>query len=212
MFTGKKAIDVTRKLTQGMTVWPGDEGVAFKRVSSIDEGAVCNVTMIVMSVHSGTHMDAPLHFLPDKPAIIDVPVELLFGKVLLIEAKEYSIEEGLLSQINLEPFQAVFFKTRSSETNEMTPFTTPYPALTQGSAEYLVNQGIKVVGIDYLSVEYCTDNQFPVHRILLGNNVWVIENMTFKGVEPGAYDYVSMPLKLEGSDGSPARVLLFKDS
>lgn len=210
MFEGRQVIDVTRRILSDMTVWPGDPGVLVERTDSIAEGAVANVSRISMGVHSGTHMDAPLHFIDGGKDIDSVEITRFFGRVLVVDAPSDRIGEEQLEPYDLSGVQAVFFRTRASQRDEMTPFWDEYPAITAGCAQYLIQRGIVMVGTDYFSVELCRDNRYPVHKALLSQGVAVVENLDLKDAEPGIYDYVCLPLRIAGSDGSPVRVLLIK--
>lgn len=211
MFEGKKVIDITRTIQSGMTVWPGDDPVVIKQVHSIQEGYLVNVTQAVMGVHAGTHMDAPLHFIDGARDIASIAIDRLMGKVLVVASEEWDIDESILLDKDLSGIKAVFFKTTSSNTDTFTPFLDRYPAITAGCAAYLVDKGIWTIGIDYLSIEYATGGQFPVHNTLLSHEVVIIENLCLRDVDPGIYDFVCLPLKITGSDGSPVRALLFAD-
>ncbi len=210
MFEGKRVFDVTRKIVSGMTVWPGDSPVKLEQTSSIARGDIVNVTRMDMGVHTGTHMDAPLHFLDQTGDIASVPLDRLLGKVLVVEKDEMALSSDVMKGYDLSGINAVFFKTTSSDLDEFTPFQASYPAITADCAAYLVQSGINTVGIDYISIECCSDGKFPAHYILLENNVAIVENLCLKGIDPGVYDYVCLPLKLAGSDGSPVRTLLFR--
>lgn len=210
MFEGSKIIDATRRIISGMTVWPGDPGVLVERSSSIHEGAVANVSRVCLGVHTGTHMDAPLHFIENGKDIDSLDVSLFFGRALVVGAESDVIDEKLLESCDLSGVQAVFFRTRASERDENSPFWDEYPAITEGCADYLIEKGIRAVGTDYFSVELCRDDSYPVHRKLLSREIAIIENMNLKDAEPGLYDYICLPIRIPGSDGSPVRVLLIK--
>jgi len=210
VFEGKRVFDVTRKIVSGMTVWPGDSPVKLEQTSSIARGDIVNVTRMDMGVHTGTHMDAPHHFLDQTGDIASVPLDRLLGKVLVVEKDEMALSSDVMKGYDLSGINAVFFKTTSSDLDEFTPFQASYPAITADCAVYLVQSGINTVGIDYISIECCSDGKFPAHYILLENNVAIVENLCLKGIDPGVYDYVCLPLKLAGSDGSPVRTLLFR--
>ncbi len=209
IFTGKKVVDVTRPLQGLMTVWPGDEGVVIERTLSINEGGTANVSRINMGVHAGTHMDAPLHFIDGGEDIEALSLDRFYGEVLILESKEGVIDESHLQGYDLKDVSAVFFKTFCSDRDETAPFLDHYPAVTETCARLLIDKGIKTVGTDYFSVEFCTDDRFPVHKLLLSNKVGIVENLYLKDVEPGRYSFVCLPIKIKGSDGAPCRVLLF---
>jgi len=210
VFEGRRVIDVTRRILSGMTVWPGDPVVLVERTDSIAEGAVANVSRFSMGVHSGTYMDAPLHFIDDGRDIDSIDITRFFGRALVVDAPSDRIGEELLETYDLSRVQAVFFRTRASKRDEMTPFWDEYPAITAGCAEYLIQRGIVMVGTDYFSVELCRDNRYPVHKAFLSHGVAIVENLNLKEAEPGEYEYICLPLRITGSDGSPVRVLLIK--
>jgi arylformamidase len=210
MFEGRQVLDVTRSILSGMTVWPGDPGVSVDRTASIGKGSVANVTRINMGVHSGTHMDAPLHFIDGGKDIASIDLARLLARVLVVSAHSDLIDEDLLKPYDLAGIQAVFFKTRASMRDEKTPFWEEYPAITPGCAEYLIQNGILTVGTDYFSIELSRDDSFPVHKMLLSHEVAIVENLDLKDIDTGIYDFICLPLKVEGSDGSPVRVLLIK--
>lgn len=210
MFSGRRVYDITRPMQTGMTVWPGDDGVKIVRTVSISEGSPCNVSRINMGVHSGTHMDAPLHFIDHGDDIADVSLDKLMGEVLIIETDSTVIDASQLEGFSLEEVNAVFFKTPLSERDGMEPFFEKYPAMTEGCAKALVANGIKTVGTDYFSIEAFNDECFRVHKYLLSHEIAIIENLCFKNIKPGRYSFISLPLKLRGADGSPCRVLLFE--
>lgn len=210
MFEGRKVYDVTFNIKNGMTVWPGDAGVTVGRSLSIKEGEVANVSRMELGVHAGTHMDAPLHFIDGGKDMASLDINRFFGKALVVCSDSEEIGEEVFEGHDLKGFKAVFFKTRSSGRDENTPAWDVYPAINEACARYMINRGILTVGIDYMSIELSRDNRFPVHRLLLGNEVAIVESLCLKDIEPGEYDYICLPMKIAGADGSPARVLLIK--
>lgn len=210
MFEGRQIFDVTRSILNDMTVWPGDPGVLVERTSSIGEGSAYNVSRMNLGVHSGTHMDAPLHFIDGGKDIASVDIARFFGRALVVAAPSDRIGEELLKPFDLAGVQAVFFRTRASMRDEKTPFWDEYPAVTVDCAEYLIQNGILTVGIDYFSIERSLDNNYPVHEKLLSHEVAIVEDLNLKDIKPGFYDFICLPLKIAKSDGSPVRVLLIK--
>lgn len=205
---GEIMIDVTRPICTSMTVWPGDDGVFVERVRSISKESASNVSRVEAGVHSGTHVDAPLHFIPDGKSVDQLDINLFTGRVTIIDAGNEDIitRQMLPDTINSK---AVFFKTWYSERSLDEPFDTNYAGLELEAAIHLVDLGVKVVGIDTLSIEKYKSGNYDVHRTLLGKEILIVEGLCLKSVSPGEYNYICMPLCIKGSDGSPARVMLY---
>ena len=206
-------LDVTYPIQPEMVVWPGQPQTERHRISSIDKGKSSNVSILTMSLHTGTHMDAPLHFYKDGADITAAPFEAMFGPVRVAE-----ISSGVVSRSELETYEKragtfragerVFFKTANSQKDWLTePFDESYVAVDADAAQFLVEREIAVVGVDYLSVAPFADT-FHTHRTLLGAGVWVIEGLDLRRVNEGTFEMAAMPLKIVGSDASPLRVLI----
>lgn len=207
--TSGTLIDITTTIQSGMVHWPGDIDVTLKKSSSIKNGDDYNLTSLSMSAHTSTHMDAPLHFIDGGNHIAEIPLDAVIGpaKVIQIEdEKIISIDE--LSKHQISEGDRILFKTRNSEKDwGMRDFTEDYVHVSTDAAVYLAGKKIKTVGVDYLSVSGM-DNGVAVHKSLLGAGIWIIEGLALKNVEPGNYELICLPLKLAGSDGSPARAVL----
>lgn len=206
-------LDVTKAVQSDMVTWPGQPQTERYRLSSLDEGGSSNVSALTMSVHSGTHMDAPLHFLKDGADIAAAPFEAMFGPVRVAE-----IAGATISAAELETYEAragelktgerLFCKTANSSRDWLTePFNEHYVAVDAEAARFLAGRGVRVVGVDYLSVAPFR-NTVDTHRTLLGAGVWVIEGLDLRGVGEGHFEMAALPLKLVGGDASPLRVLL----
>lgn len=205
-------IDVTRPVISGMTVWPGDESVLLERTASISSGSMVNVSRVHMGVHTGTHVDAPLHFIDQGKSIDELDISLFTGWVRVVDARYVkSINPEHICNLPGESGEAVFFKTSYSDKTLEGPFDPDYAGLSPEAADMLLDQGVRVVGIDALSIEQYNSQEFPVHYALLGKEVLIVEGLCLKDVAPGRYRYVCIPLNLKGSDGAPARVVLFND-
>jgi len=204
-----KLIDVTRPIFANMTIWPGDDGVVIERTANIEYGDIANTSRICAGSHTGTHVDAPLHFIADGKSIDQLDISLFTGTVTVIEVADTNCITGeFLKKCSLTECKAVFFKTWFSDRSLSEPFDKNYPGLDPDAAEYIVKSGIRVVGIDTLSVEKYYSKDFAVHKILLGSEVLIIEGLCLKNIIPGKYKYICMPLPIKGSDGAPARVML----
>jgi arylformamidase len=197
-----------------MPVWPGDPQVENRLVSSIEKGEEANVTNIQMSAHTGTHIDAPKHYIKSGTAIEGLSLTTLLGEVEVVEIdfRNSQIDALTLIKVNRNEWsQRVLFKTNNSNLRllEKDYFNQNFTALLPDAAEYLVQKGVKLVGIDYLSIAPF-ENGSDTHIILLENDVVVLEGLNLADISPGIYELIALPILLEGADGSPARVLLIQ--
>ena len=191
-------IYVSVPVRPGMITYPGDPEVRLERVSSIADGDVVNLSRLDLGVHSGTHVDAPLHFLEGGAAVETLPLDVLVGPCVVVE--------GLSIAAVPAGAERVLFKTPNSRLWEREQFSEDFVALDGEAAQALVERGVRLVGIDYLSI-----GDEEAHRILLGAGVVAVEGLDLREVEPGEYRLVCAPLKLVGAEGAPARVLLLRD-
>jgi len=200
-------LDVTVPIRPGMVTYPGDPVVRIERVSAIARGDVANVSRLDFGVHSGTHIDAPLHFIDGAPGAESLSLDVLMGPVEVIDATDVVGDLGadVVARVS-ESAERVIFKTRNSELWASDSFADGFAKLTETAARALVERGIRLVGIDYLSV-----GDPGAHHALLGAGVVAIEGLDLRGVEPGAYRLACLPLRLVGSDGAPARAVLIRD-
>jgi arylformamidase len=207
-----KIIDVTRPINSNMTVWPGDESVLLERASSISSENRTNVSRIHMGVHTGTHVDAPLHFIDQGKSVDKLDIRLFTGWVRVVDVRHVkSIGPEQLRNLPGVKDEAVFFRTSYSDKTLEGPFDPDYTSLSPEAAKLLLNQGVRVIGTDALSIEEYDSKDCPVHYALLGDEALIIEGLCLKDVAEGRYRYVCMPLLMKGSDGSPARVVLFTE-
>ncbi|MBI1390715.1 MAG: cyclase family protein [bacterium] len=199
--------DITLPLHEGHPPWPGDTPYERIQLSDMSEGAKCNVSKIEMSTHFATHLDAPFHFEPDGIRVDQLDLETLIGPVLVHEAGASDLiePEHLPS---LEGVERIIFKTRNLKFIASKNFNTEYVALSHEGARALTGAGVKLVGIDYFSIEAYRNPGNPVHHELCGKGVIIVEGLDLRGVAPGWYDLTVLPLKLKGSDGSPCRAIL----
>jgi arylformamidase len=207
-----KLYDVTLTMKPGMPVWPGDIPVELERMSKIEEGANSNVSRLQISVHTGTHVDAPRHFLPEGKTIETLDLDALVGPALVFEIPEDQdlITADLLISLKYpEKVTRVLFKTKNSKIWALgtQDFEPRYTSISPDGAGLLVKRGAKLVGIDYLSVAPYKRTR-PTHEILLKASVVALEGLDLTGVNPGIYQVYCLPLKLYQCDGAPARVIL----
>jgi arylformamidase len=207
--------DISLTVTPGLPVWPGDPPVELERVTKLEDGADANVSRLNMGAHTGTHVDAPYHFVGDGYTVEDIPIDILIGPAVVVEIPETSekIDAVGLDQAGIRPgIERILFKTRNSRlwAEQQPEFQQDFVAITQDGAEWLVQRGVRLVGIDYLSVAPY-DDPVPTHRILLGSRVVALEGLDLNGVSAGDYVLYCLPLKLGGSDGAPARAILIEE-
>lgn len=208
--SGPSWIDVSVPLRTGMVRWPGDIPVEIKTRVSIEEGSEYNLTALSMGAHTGTHLDAPRHFLRDGLSVDRMPPELMVGPARVLAFPGVPV----VTRAELAPYritrnESILFKTDNSKRpwwNES--FREDYVALSFEAASLLVQLGVALVGMDYLSVAPYQFQSAEIHRALLQAGVWLLEGVNLSGVGSGEYDMVCLPMKLVGSDGAPARVLL----
>jgi len=193
-----------------MVHWPGDPAFHIRRVYDQKNGDLCTLSQIEMSVHTGTHMDAPLHFLKGAATIDTMPIEATVGpaRVIAIRDRKAIGREELLEH-NIQPGERILFKTANSETCWNTDaFDEDFIYIAADGAEYLAERAIRTVGVDYLSVGGFRKDIVETHQSILGAGIWIIEGLDLRAVTPGAWELICLPLKLMGSDGSPARAVL----
>lgn len=203
--------DVSLTISGSMVTWPKDPKVVINSARSISKGDSCNVTQFEMGSHTGTHIDAPYHFDNDGQKIDKLELETLTGRVSVYSisnSKEVSLNE--VKELPLEGITRVLFKTVNSTIwqSGTTRFIEDYVYVTNDAAKYLVNIGIKLVGIDYLSIEKYGSKGHETHKTFLENNVILVEGLNLSSVSPGNYELIALPLKIKDGDGSPARVIL----
>ncbi len=206
--------DISLTISEDLPVWPGDPKIELTKISQIKDGEMANVTHLSAGVHIGTHVDAPDHFLGNGQTVENLPVELLVGEATVVEIPV----EGQISAADLqtaaipEGTTRLLIKTANSLlwAQDWKEFKEDFIALQADAAAYLVNRGVRVVGVDYLSVAPYADSA-PTHKILLEAGVLIIEGLNLSGIKAGEYTLMCLPLKIKGSDGAPARVLLQKE-
>ncbi len=205
-------IDISAPLRNGMVVWPGD--APFHRSSTLEiaRGEQCNLSQISTTVHIGTHMDAPSHFLPGAAGMESLPITAVIGRARVIEIRDPEVIRTSELEIHrLTKGERVLFKTRNSEYCWKTDhFQEKFIYIAAEAGQYLAERGIQTVGIDYLSVGGFEQGGEEIHRILLKAGIWIIEGLNLEHVAAGEYELVCLPLKIMGSDGAPARAVLRK--
>lgn len=206
-----RTYDITLTITPHSIVWPGDPPVNIKRTSSIAAGDNANVSELTMSCHTGTHVDAPDHFLNNGITVEDLSLDLLVGRAYVLHLPNVNlITASVLMDADIPPrTRRLLFKTRNSEywANGSKEFQTDFVGLSVDAAELLVDRNVRLVGIDYLSIAPYKMG-VPVHTILLSAGVVVIEGLDLSKVSQGRYTLHCLPLKLGGVEGAPTRAIL----
>jgi arylformamidase len=202
-------IDISVPIRPGMIVYEGDPDVHLERALSIADGASANVSRLDFGVHSGTHVDAPVHFIEGAIGADALPLDVFVGPVHVVDASAVHdvLDEDALGQLPLpEGAERLIFKTTNSRLWERADFTNRFVRLSGAGARYLVGRGVRLVGIDYLSV-----GDEEAHVELLRAGIVPLESLDLRAVEPGPYRLVCLPLRIVGADGAPARAVLVRD-
>jgi arylformamidase len=206
-----RTYDISLTVSPDLPTWPGDPGIVLELTEKIEDGDNANVSRLDMGVHTGTHVDAPFHFLNDGEGIDQIALKTLTGRAYVLHLPDVDlITAQVLEQSNIPPrTRRVLFKTRNSEYWERgeKSFQTDFVGLSADAAEYLVGRGVKLVGVDYLSVAPFKRSR-PTHEILLDAGVVIVEGLDLTEVSQGRYTLYCLPLKLKNSDGAPARAIL----
>ncbi len=204
----KKIYDLSPTIGGRMPYYPGDAVFQAEPICTIKRSG-CNMHRLVLGTHTGSHVDAPLHFVPHGESVDRLPLDRFVGEAEVVEVKGREIGpeamEGLPSGT-----KRVLFKTRNSPLMREETFHTDYVHLTLEGARYLLKRGVELVGIDYVSIERFGTPDFTVHKELLEAEVAILEGLDLSQVPPGRYFLVALPLKLRGMDGSPLRAVLLE--
>ena len=203
-------LDISVPIRDAMVHWPGDPSVRVERVHSMERGDAANLSAISMGVHTGTHMDAPLHFIREGKGIDDIPLDVVVGRARVIEIYDTeSIKPEELTRHRLRRGERILFKTpNSSRVWKTDAFVEDFVFISKEAASFLAERGVRVVGVDYLSVgEYHGEGQ-EIHRRLLSAGIWLIEGLDLSLVEPGRYYLICLPLRIDKGEGAPARAIL----
>jgi arylformamidase len=206
-----KLIDVTVPLDASLATYPGNTPFSLEAVKRLARGDSSNVSSIHMSAHCGTHVDAPRHFFDNGGDADGLSLDMLIGRTRVIEVtSRTAIEAADLTAFDLSEDIRVLIKTSNSRLWGDPAFHKDYVGVAESGARHLVEHGVKLVGVDYLSVEQFRFPGAPAHHILLGAGTIVIEGLNLRDIEPGIYEMYCLPLRVADSDGAPARVVLRK--
>lgn len=197
-----------------MLLWPGDPPVVVEPAARISRGDVANLSDLRLGSHTGTHIDPPFHFLEHGATVDRLPLEALIGEAVVVEIPRSTgdIDPADLERAGIEGATRVLFKTGNSALwgRPGVAFPDDYVALTPEGAQWLIDRGVRLVGVDFLSVERFDAPGHPTHRALLGAGVVIVEGLDLSGVAPGRYGLACLPIRLAGGDGAPARAVLLE--
>jgi arylformamidase len=205
--------DISLPISESLVVWPGDPPIHITQPYHLDRGDEATVTRLDMGAHTGTHVDAPAHFVPGGSGVDDLDLNVLVGPALVVDAREAdALSAAVLETLPIpRGTERVLFRTRNSDlwARGEHEFHEDFCAITEDGARWLIERDVRLVGVDYLSVAPF-DAVIPTHRALLHAGVVAIEGLDLSGIGPGAYQLVCLPLKIAGGDGAPARAILIE--
>jgi arylformamidase len=206
--------DISLTISPSLPTWPGDPGIELVQFEAMDSGAHVNVTRMSSSVHVGTHVDAPYHFLNDGRTVESLPLDVLTGPCYVVQLPDGvdAITAEVLERTEISrDMKRILFGTSNSHlwAKGETKFQEEFVAITEDGADWLVERGVQLVGVDYLSVSPFGDSE-PTHKALLKAGVVIVEGLNLGNVMRGFYDLYCLPLKIAGSDGAPARAILIQ--
>jgi arylformamidase len=203
-------IDISVTLKSGMVNWPGDPPVSISHALDMERGDPCTVSKLDMGAHTGTHMDAPAHFIRDGIGIDDMPLDAGMGRARVIAISDQeSIKTDELEQHSIRRGERILFKTRNSDHIwDFDSFVEDFIYISESAALYLAEKQVKLVGVDYLSVGGFHADGVKIHQALLDAGIWIIEGLNLKQLQPGRAQLICLPIKIAGGDGAPARALV----
>jgi arylformamidase len=206
--------DISLPISPAMPVWPGDPSIRIQQISSLVNGGKLNISRLEMGTHTLTHVDAPRHIKDQGLTVDRLPLDLLIGPAVVVEPRYEGdlITATDLGELGIRGAQRLLIKTRNSDLWMGGPyeFETDYVSLSKDAAPWLLAKGIKLVGVDYLSVDAFDSEELEVHRTLLEKGVVILEGLNLSQVPEGRYQLVCLPLKVRDGDGAPARVVLMR--
>lgn len=198
-------IDITRNLEKGIYIYPGDPEFCSKKICSTENGDICTVTEFSLGTHTGTHIDAPAHFIDGGRTIDTYTLDDLCGKALVIESPEYEITPEIIGSV--EEGIILLFKTPCSAFEDIQP-AGKNAYLSDDAAKYIISKKIRLIGIDCLSADNANNPSFPVHMSLLGAGIPILENIDLSKVSPGLYNLYCFPLKITRAEAAPVRAAI----
>ncbi len=205
-----RIIDISLPIAAGGLIYPGNPPIEVTAQQALSRGDGANVSALAFGSHTATHVDAAKHFFDDGETVDALPLDRMIGRALVVEFADHvaAITADHLRAAPLDGHTRVLLKSRNSSYNRETEFRRDYTYLAPDGAEYLVERGVVLVGVDYLSVEQFRSGHHRTHRTLLTQRVVIVEGLALAGVSPGEYQLICLPLRIAGLDGAPARAVL----
>lgn len=203
--------DISVPVMNGGVVYPGNPEIHISPQQDMSTGGSSNVSLLTIGSHTGTHVDAPKHMIPDGGGIETLPLDALIGPALVVEFDDsvMAVTEAYLRAQPIAGHERVLLKTRNSTFIRERDFHPDYTYLAPDGAEYLVSLGVRLVGIDYLSIEQFHSGHHRTHKTLLSRGIVIVEGLDLSVPPAGRYDMYCLPVLLAGIDGAPARAVLF---
>jgi arylformamidase len=205
--------DISVPIRSGGLVYPGNPEIEITLQQAVAKGAGANVSFIRFGSHTGTHADAARHFFDDGQTVDKIPLDRLMGPALLLSFSDdvRAVSAADLREHDLKGRKRILLRTRNSALLSQREFARDYTYLAPDGAQYLVDNGVELVGIDYLSIEQFHSGHHKTHRTLLERSVVILEGLDLSVPAPGEYELICLPLRIEGCDGAPARAVLIRD-
>ena len=205
-----RIFDISVPIRTGGLVYPGNPEIDISLQQAVAKGASANVSTIRFGSHTGTHVDASRHFFDDGQPVDKIPLDRLIGPALLVSFDDEirSIGASDLRDRDLKGHKRILIRTRNSALLSQREFVPDYTFLAPDGAQYLVDSGVELVGLDYLSIEQFHSGHHRTHRTLLERSVVIVEGLDLSAPSPGEYNFICLPLRIEGCDGAPARAVL----
>ncbi|MDT4967139.1 MAG: arylformamidase [Acidobacteriota bacterium] len=208
-----RLLDISVPISAATPTYPGDPGIEITQWAAMAKGDAANVSLLHFGAHTATHIDAPAHFIEGAPGADTVALDVLIGpsRVVRIADEVGAIDAGHLAALNLDGVMRILFKTRNSGFwRDSVGFRKDFTYLTPDAARALVEAGVRLVGVDYLSVEQFQSEHHETHKILLSNGVVIVEGLNLSEISAGEYELICLPLRIAGGlrDGAPARAVL----
>ena len=206
----RKLFDISVPVKNGGVVYPGNPEIHIELQQDMSRGGSSNVSLLAIGSHTGTHVDAPLHMIPGGAGVDRIPLDALIGPALVIAFDDdvMAVTEAYLRSQPIAGHERVLLKTRNSRYIRERDFHRDYTYLAPDGAEYLVSLGVRLVGIDYLSIEQFHSGHHRTHKTLLSRGVVIVEGLDLSEPTAGEYELFCLPVLLDGVDGAPARAVL----